>query len=424
MSRPCVVLCGGGNGTHVLAALLGARGDLDVRVVTREPARWARRVTCTETRIAWGRLPHFGPTASAVTHGDVQVHGWDDLEAALRGATQVVLGCPVHQHEALLRPLLPHLAGRRVALGTLYAQGGFDWTARRLLAELGLPAGDLLLFGLKRFPFLCKVERYGEAVRLHGRFSRLLLATWGGAAGDDARLAAALGDWLARPVTTLPHFLVCALTLSNQLLHPAIAWGLLQDTGPDQRFDRPVPFYGSTTAAAAGMLNDLCMELRSLARQLEPVAGRPLRRFIGGEPSIATLLAIREVLHPLEAIGPLVSLRDHLMAAGFRSNKRLAPALLPTVPAPDGRGRVVDFTSRFWRDDLPHGLCVVAGLGEIVGADLPQVHRMIRVHQGWMGRRYLGDDGRLDGADLAETNAPQTWGVHDLRGLAALVGAR
>jgi hypothetical protein len=112
------------------------------------------------------------------------------------------------------------------------------------------------------------------------------------------------------------------------------------------------------------------------------------------------------------------------MARGFRSNQRLAPAKLPLVPAPDGNGMVVDFTSRFWRDDIPHGLCVVQGLAEIVGVELPRVREMITVHQGFMGKSYLQAGSTLGGAHLAETNAPQAHGVWDLSGLRALLNDR
>jgi hypothetical protein len=378
--------------------------------------------------VRWPSLPHFG-TESAITHEGTLagVHGWSELGSVLTDADLVLLGCPVTAHASLLEHVLPAAAAQpSCAVGTLYAQGGFDWHVRRIAADRGLDLSRTTVFGFKRFPFLATLERYGQASRLHGRFVRILLAL------DDPNKPRARGldgllrEVFERPVERVSHFLACTLNLSNQVLHPGIAWGLLEDQASRNFvWSEAPPFYGSCSAAAAGMMNDLTFEIRSLAERLEPVLGLPIVRHLGSEPSIAFLMGVRERTRFLERFGVARALRDEALARGFRSNARLAKVRLPVVPAPSGEGFVANFKSRMWTDDIPNGLCVLQGMAEIVGMQLPRIEQMIHAHQAWMGKSYLvrASDGRstLSGTDLAETNAPQVYGVRDEAGLRAFV---
>ena len=52
-------------------------------------------------------------------------------------------------------------------------------------------------------------------------------------------------------------------------------------------------------------------------------------------------------------------------------------ARLPTRPHPSGVGLAAHLGSRFWEDDLPHGLCVLAGLAEIVQQPMPRVASLL-----------------------------------------------
>lgn len=423
---PRIVVCGGGSGAHALAGLLGGIDDYEVRLVTRRPERWSKTIRCMEQQALLEHVPHGLTSRAAERSGRLAgVHGWDELPQALAGADLVLLSCPVHAHAALLERLLPQLAGARVALGTLFAQGGFDWHVRRIAQRERLDLSRLTLFGLKRFPFVSRVVEYGRSVRILGRFVRLLVAV-DAPSGHEARdLESLLGRLFDRPTVRVP-FMACTLNLSNQVLHPGIAWGLLDGHQPgDAPFAEAPPFYASCTPEAAQVMNDLTMELRQLATRLEPLVGAPVERHLGAEPSVALFLRLRDtVLLPFERFAWARWIRNTLMARAFRSNTRTSSVLLPVRPGPPG-GFAPDVDSRFWTDDLPNGLCVVEGLAELVGEQLPTVRSMIRVHQGWMGRSYLvEDDGveRLCGADLGETNAPQAHGIQDLSALRAFLG--
>src|SRR3954466_6104342 len=75
-----ISICGGGSLSHAVAAVLGARGDVEVRVLTRQPERWSRHVRAIYLDIAEIR----GRIAVASS----------DPEEAVAGADMVILCVP------------------------------------------------------------------------------------------------------------------------------------------------------------------------------------------------------------------------------------------------------------------------------------------------------------------------------------------
>ncbi|MCA9649801.1 MAG: NAD/NADP octopine/nopaline dehydrogenase family protein [Myxococcales bacterium] len=426
--RTVVTLCAGSSGNHVLAADLGRRPEIELRLVTSDPAAFGPRIECEETLVLSDSIPLLSPTRTRRYAGTLDaVLPWERIDEACEGADIVVLTCPVHCHRELLRRVLPALS-RPTIVGSLFAQGGLDWIFRDLCRELDLPVGRHTLFGLKRFPFLCKAHERGRAVRLHGRFPRVVVAFAG--REDEARRARAralLGELLRKPVVTLPSFVSCTLGLSNQVLHPALSGALLRGFVPGRDALAEAPrLYGDCPAAGGADMCRLAAEFLELASALEPLVGAPIRRTLGIDPGVRVYMEWRRWIgRHLEGGRRYERLRDGFVAWLLRHNRRLYPARLPTRPDPHGRGLVPDFGSRFWLDDIPHGLCVVYGLGVLMGVPMPRTRALVLEHQAYMGRRYLeeapADPREPFGPDLDRSGAPQRYGVHDRAGLVGLL---
>ena len=155
------------------------------------------------------------------------------------------------------------------------------------------------------------------------------------------------------------------------------------------------------------------------------------------------------------------------MSHGLSHNSRLGSVLSPCLPVPPKGGGDVGGTTtistapvdavhppcprirpnvdtRFFTDDVPHGLCILLGLAEAFGFDLErdmtETLGVVRRLQTWMGKEYVvpadeihgrsnsasggGGNGRrrkvrivADARDLAETSAPQAFGVRSVRDL-------
>jgi opine dehydrogenase len=79
-------------------------------------------------------------------------------------------------------------------------------------------------------------------------------------------------------------------------------------------------------------------------------------------------------------------------------------------------GWAPDWSSRFFGEDIPHGLVVLRGLAELLDLPTPTIDRILLWAQRQMGREYLVD-GRLSGADVRHSGAPQRFGISSLEQL-------
>ena len=130
-----------------------------------------------------------------------------------------------------------------------------------------------------------------------------------------------------------------------------------------------------------------------------------------------------------------------LMSYGLSHNSRLGAVLSPciidesSVNSEDGTIRIrPNPATRFFTDDVQHGLCIYLGLAELLGFDLERDMKttlhVVRRLQRWMKKEFVLPHGGNDNdgnnlrrsivgsaRDLAETSAPQAFGVHSVREL-------
>lgn len=131
-----------------------------------------------------------------------------------------------------------------------------------------------------------------------------------------------------------------------------------------------------------------------------------------------------------------------LMSYGLSHNSRLGAVLSPCIidesskGSDDGTIRIrPNPATRFFTDDVQHGLCIYLGLAEILGFDLERDMRttlyVVRRLQRWMKKEFVlpVEGGAKDGngkrgrsivgsaRDLAETSAPQAFGVNSIQEL-------
>mmetsp|Transcript_32853 Transcript_32853/g.72097 ORF Transcript_32853/g.72097 Transcript_32853/m.72097 type:complete len:694 (-) Transcript_32853:165-2246(-) len=129
-------------------------------------------------------------------------------------------------------------------------------------------------------------------------------------------------------------------------------------------------------------------------------------------------------------------LLEFAMSYGLSNNVRLGSVLAPVIVVPndDPNDKSIrrvrpNPSTRFFHDDLPHGLCLMLGLGTILGCeverDMPETLACVRKLQRWMGKEYVTPEGSSakgraiieTARDLAETSAPQAFGVRTVDGL-------
>lgn len=425
-----MALCMGSNGTHVLTAELGANENYEVRVITRNPKNFEGAITCTEKRPLFRSFPLlFPPKSPRVYTGKADmVVNWENAGKALTGADIILLIGPVHCYRETLEKVvqaLPESRGVPILMGTLFAQGGFDWLAFDIFRKYDklnrLHENDIVLFGLKRFPYICKADKPGEHVFLHGRFEHLSAAVYPNTPKTTALVAGEIKSIFQMAPEILNHWMLCTLNFSNQCLHPAILYGYFHDHKPGKTYPRARHFYAEAVPSAHEIYTQLCWEITRLRDVIQTKSGINLRKGFGWNPFLTWCF------QTFCAGERKFRFKWFFMQTfwTWRYHQTLKPAKTPMAPAdpknPKSEELVPNFDSRFWTDDISHGLCVILGLSDLLNGagieiHMPTVIKMIQFHQHWLGKNYVGhtpdNHSRwLIGADVSETSAPQAYGI-------------
>jgi len=366
---PRLTICGGGNAAHVLIALAAKAGwEVDVFAPLADEAG----------RLRAGLTAGGGITARFAGESIVgrPHHVSADPAEVIPQSDVILLALPAFAHG----PILEAIAGfikPNVSLGAVPARSGFDFQARSILNERDL---SLRIFGLQTLPWACRIAIYGQTVDILGTKAEAAFAI---SPTDES------SDW-ARQLTTLfglelvpvDSFLTLTLANTGQLIHPGIMYGLTRD-----------------------------MVSRPFGKNEIPLC------YQGGDPSTAEIL--QAMSDEVQAITS--ELADRL--PDFKTNEVLpiytnqayAGLRVPTrSPGPDTF--VVDYTARYLSEDVPYGLVVIRGIAELVDVRTPTIDKVIVWAQTRLGKQYMAN-GTLSGPDLAETRAPQVYGIQTFSGL-------
>ena len=77
------------------------------------------------------------------------------------------------------------------------------------------------------------------------------------------------------------------------------------------------------------------------------------------------------------------------------------------VPHPTEKDQVVlNVKSRFFTEDIPYGLCVLKGIGELAGVQTPNIDKTIQWHQKFMDDDYVDEKGNFLPGAIEKTGAP------------------
>jgi len=384
-----VTICGAGNLGQALAGLLGARGDLRVHLFVARPER-ARPL---RERLATGAGIQVS-FRDRVVHGRPALITADPAEAVV-GSGLVLLCLPSFVEDSVLARVIPHLPDGAL-IGAVPAAGGFDWKVRRWLRRAGKCA---TVFGVAVIPWMCKVIRDGEHVAVLG--TKRINGQVTLPAERTEQVSDILSDVFGMPVLDLQSFLNITLNPGNQLLHPGLLYAYFRD-----RDGRPLPepplLYESITEAAAAILERLSNELLEMRAAVE-VASPGLRL-----SAVLPLGLSIQLAYGADVLDP------RTLRSTIASNRAYAGIRAPMLPVE--AGWIIDRASRFFWEDVPHGLVVLRGIADLVGVATPMLDEVLVWAQRQMGREYLVD-GQLTGCDLPESGAPAVYGVQRLEDL-------
>ncbi|OEH73971.1 tauropine dehydrogenase [Cyclospora cayetanensis] len=391
----CICIVGGGNIAGAAAAWLARQHkNLCVHVLTRQPGRWTRNVKVRANPLCrWASMEPYEANIKVIT---------DDPAVAVSSASLVMLAAPAHVHLDLLKKVKPYLKPGCI-LGTLFAQGGFDWAVE---SALGTTQCQLsAVFGLQHVPWLARWEEYGKSVEIIGPKEFLCMAVSPPCARSMVQMI--MQFCFDQPCKLLPNFLSLTLTPSNQIIHPARYYSIFKHWDGVRAYRQDEISWGLYTefdAEAAKYLALMDEELQSIKRAL--IQKCP-------DLDLSTVRPVQERI--VEQYGDDVKDRSSLQTV-MSSNKGYASCRTPTIAVPGGFHPCVQ--GRLFQEDVPSGLCVLRCIAEMVDVPTPTIDLMIKWHQKWMNIEFL-KDGKLNPETIHLTTTPARYGITTVEQLAA-----
>lgn len=168
-----------------------------------------------------------------------------------------------------------------------------------------------------------------------------------------------------------------------------------------EEYDSPPKFYHGAT-------DDVVKTLESLWEDLKNI-----------ELDLAGALGMQEPPNRLQRLRTMMygkytdSISDpSTLLTTFKTNVAYKYTVHPMKKLENGKF-VPNFESRQLTEDIPFGLCAMKGCAELLGTHTPTLDKVILWAQEKIGKCYLVD-GRLVGKDVAESGAPQRFGVKNV----------
>ena len=391
--RLCV--CSGSNSAHVMAGLCASRG-----IPTDFYAPFADEAERLESGIRDGGIRVLMPDGKSVTGRPGKAS--KDAAEVIPKANVIFLPVPSIAYRTILEGIAPY-----VAPGTIIAVtpglGGFDWLTASIFGD---KLDDVVICGVPPLPWNCRINEFGREVFVQGWKNNLRIATNLVDEADKEEARKVVSAVLDLNLVPMDTYLAVNMWPLNPVIHPQRLYSLFKDWAPGTIYPENPLFYESMSDFGADYIQKATDESRLLCKAMEERLGIELLKDI---PDIGEFV--------ISVYGDVIADRSRLRTI-FSTCDGYKGFGTPMV-AVEG-GFIPDFESRYFTEDIPHGLCVFRGLADLLDVDIPVVDEVLAWAQGLMGKEYL-KDGRLQGKDIAETHAPQIFGaktVEDVLNLA------
>ena len=369
MEVKSICICGGGSLGHVIAAVLSNKGFV-VNLWTGHPGPWQPEITIDD---------YTGKTITGALHVVS-----DKPEDTVAISDMLLLCVPGFLVEQQLQRAKPYIRPETL-VGSVVCSNGFFWIARHILGDASR------LFGFQRVPYICRVAEYGKSAVIKGYKSKLKLS--GSCNTDVDALADLFSQAFETPTHALEHYLEATLTNSNPLLHPARIYGMLsRETG--DVFDKEFLFYEEWDDYSSEVLINCDNEFQRLLGYL-PVNRKEVPGILDYYESADASSLTRKI----RAINAFKGIKMSM----FREEGKY----------------VVDYSNRYFTEDIPFGLLIIKSIAEAMKQDTPYIDTVLLWMQHKMQKEYLVGS-CLKGKDLPGSGIIQNFDIRAIEQLCAL----
>ena len=163
-----MLICGSGNGAHVLAGIASSLKGTDVRVLNLyndEAEHWSAAIQQKEFDVT---VHSIGEEPKHILSKPARLK--EEPENTIRDVDIVVLMLPESAHQFYLEALRPHIKPGAIIVG-LPGYPGFDREARHILGDTGR---QCTIMNFESVPWLCHIIEFGVKCEVLGTMEVLL----------------------------------------------------------------------------------------------------------------------------------------------------------------------------------------------------------------------------------------------------------
>ena len=255
------LICGGGNGAHVMSGIAAAQPNTEARVITLfadEAERWTANMT-----EGFSIVVHSGSEQKTLTAKPSLVT--KNPEEAMKGIEVILFAVPAFAHEQYLNALKPHVQPGTVLVG-IPGQAGFEFAVRGIWGDV---AKQCTIMSFESLPWACRITEFGKSAEVLGTKGTLVGAVQLGhpppPEDPTAMVQSILGE-LPKLVTN-GHLLGITLMATNGYLHPSIMYGRWKDWDQQPLDEEPL-FYNGLDEFSAETLSAASDEIVATAKAI------------------------------------------------------------------------------------------------------------------------------------------------------------
>ena len=350
-----VTIIGGGSSAHTVIPLLSSAGN-NVNILTRNPHKWSKEI------VSYYILPsgeiggEINGTLTTIT---------DNPNLVIPKSDIIILCMPVSQYRQALHTIAPYVQkNKKVFLGTVYGQGGFNWMVNEIKMKFHL--SDIITFAIGLIPWICRTKEYGKIGVTYG--SKKVNCVAIDSQDDFNELNKILLNdmcysWFKTGKFVLAdNFISLTLSVDNQIIHPSRLYGLYLKYGGRWDTKEDVPyFYRDYDQLSIDLLEALDKDY-SLIREKIKVSF-PSKKFY----YMMDYLNLERFSYGSNSIDIMDS---------FVNSKTLGQIQTPTIEKLDGKW-VINKNHRFFNDDIFYGICIAKWITEKLDIKTPTIDRIL-----------------------------------------------
>ena len=396
-----VIICGGGNGAHVLAGVIssGVENLVTVLVVSKHAQeRWNEAIKQTGFRVC------YPDKQDIVQEPDKVLFNITKDVGIISTADVVILCLPAYGHQTYFDIITPHLQDTCIVVG-MPGQPGFEYQCLQYL-EKNRKICPVL--STETLPWACRISRYGSEVIVHGTKETVMASVM--AHGNEGINRSTVVEQIQQLLGEKPklklvdHFLELTMHTKCSLNSP-IMYAQWRNWQGQPLVDPPL-FYQGIDETAAKYLQAVSDESLAIA---EEIAKRCPKVNISRIGSLYKWL----VDHYADQVEDKTT-----FLTTMRTNKAFAGLVHPMKRDKDGK-YLPNFEYRYTTEDIPYGLVVFRAIATMIDVPTPTIDEIIYWGQKLLGKEFLVD-GKLEGNDIGDTRIPSNYGCTSFEDLIKL----